>query len=138
MNKKLVWLLTIFLLAASTYAEAQQTTKVHRICFLSSRAGIEVREEAFRQGLRELGYIEGKNIAVEWRFAKGNADRFPGFAAELINGKCNVIVTGGTEAAKALKNATGSIPVVFTVASDPVGAGLVNSLSRPGANVTGL
>ena len=119
-------------------ALAQQPTKVHRVCFLSSRSGIEVREEAFRQGLRELGYIEGKNIAVEWRFAKGNADRFPGFAAELIQVKCDVIVAGGTEATKALKNAPGAIPVVFTVASDPVGAGLVESLSRPGANITGL
>src|SRR5262249_10972709 len=75
---------------------AQQPAKAHRVCFLSSRAGIEVREEAFRQGLRELGYIEGKNIVVEWRFAKGNAYRFPGFSAELIHGKCDVIVAGGT------------------------------------------
>jgi len=126
------------LFALSIPAYAQQPAKVHRVCFLSSRGGIEVREEAFRQGLRELGYIEGKNIAVEWRFARGNADRFPGFAAELVQVKCDVIVAGGTEATKALKNATAEIPVVFTVASDPVGAGLVASVSRPGTNITGL
>src|SRR5215475_13599607 len=137
-TKILVYVLPALISASIHLAAAQQPTKVHRVCFLSSRSGIEVREEAFRQGLRELGYIEGKNIAVEWRFAKGNADRFPGFAAELIQVKCDVIVAGGTEATKALKNAPGAIPVVSTVASDPVGAGLVESLSRPGANVTGL
>src|SRR5215813_2332400 len=138
MNKKLVWLLTIFLLAGSTYAEAEQSAKVHRVCFLSSRASIEVREEAFRQGLRELGYTEGKNVVFEWRFAKGDASRMPTLAIELTQAKCDVIVAAGTEATTALKRATATIPVVFTVASDPVGAGLVASLSRPGGNITGL
>jgi putative tryptophan/tyrosine transport system substrate-binding protein len=135
-----LWIIAcgLIVVAGAAAARAQQPAKAHRVCFLSSRSGIEAREEAFRQGLRELGYIEGKNIGVEWRFAKGNADRFSGLAAELIQGKCDVVVAGGTEAAKALKNVTGTIPVVFTVASDPVGAGLVDSLARPGANVTGL
>src|SRR5262245_25025814 len=117
----LLWLLLAVSLIAAPPLLAQQTGKVPRVCFLSSRAGIEAREDTFRQGLRELGYIEGKNIEVEWRFGKENADRLPAFAAELNHAKCDVIIAGGTEAAKALKNATGAVPIVFTVASDPVG-----------------
>jgi putative ABC transport system substrate-binding protein len=131
-------MLCTMLFALSTPAYAQQPAKVHRVCFLSSRAGIEVREEAFKQGLRELGYDEGKNISLEWRFAKGDASQIPALASELIQAKCDVLVAGGTEATNGLKSATATIPVVFTVASDPVGAGLVASLSRPGSNVTGL
>jgi len=132
-----VWLLAMFMLTAFARAEVQQA-KIHRICFLSSRSGIEIREEAFRQGLRELGYTEGKNVLLEWRFAKGDTRRLPELATELIQAKCDVIVAGGTEATNALKSATATIPVVFTVASDPVGAGLVASLGQPGRNVTGL
>ena len=109
-----------------------------RVCFLSGRAGIEEREEAFRQGLRELGYLDGQNIIIEWRFAKVDTSRLPALAQELVQSKCDVIVAGGTEATNAVKSATATIPVVFTVASDPVGAGLVTSLDRPGMNVTGL
>jgi len=117
---------------------AQQPTKLPRVCFLSSRPRIETREEAFRQGLRELGYIEGKNLYLEWRFANGDASRIPALSRELIQANCGVLVAGGTEATKGLKSANTTIPLVFTVASDPVGAGLVSSLSHPGGNVSGL
>jgi putative ABC transport system substrate-binding protein len=128
----------VLILALCSFAQAQQARTMHRVCFLSSRSGIEIRENAFRQGLRELGYIEGKNMLIEWRFAKGDAARIPSLATELSHLKCDVIAAAGTEAATALKKANGTIPIVFAVASDPVGAGLVESLSRPGANVTGL
>jgi putative ABC transport system substrate-binding protein len=137
-RKEFCLVLVALILALCSFAQAQQATTMHRVCFLSSRAGIEVREEAFKQGLRELGYDEGKNISLEWRFAKGDASQIPALASELIQAKCDVLVAGGTEATNGLKSATATIPVVFTVASDPVGAGLVASLSRPGSNVTGL
>src|SRR5262245_25765283 len=121
--------LCAMLFALCSSAEAQQPGKIPRMCFLSSRSGIEVREEAFRQGLRDLGYFEGKNILVEWRFAKNNAERFPALAAELLRVNCDVMIAGGSEATKALKNATSTIPIVFSVASDPVEARLVASLS---------
>ena len=126
------------LLALSFPVEAQQAKKIPRIGFLSVRPGIESREEAFRQGLRELGYIEGQNAVIEWRFAKGKVDRFPEFAAELVRLKVDVIVVGGGSAAVPAKNATRTIPIVFTSTSDPVGSGLVASLARPAENVTGL
>jgi putative ABC transport system substrate-binding protein len=139
MKKKIITLaLSALLFALCVSAQAQQLVKMQRVCFLSSRAGIEVREDAFKQGLHELGYYEGKNISLEWRFAKGDASQIPALASELIQAKCDVLVAAGTEATKELKSATTTIPVVFTVASDPVGAGLVASLSRPGSNVTGL
>jgi len=133
-----VLILAVLILVLYSFARAQQATTMHRVCFLSSRSGIEIREDAFRRGLRELGYIEGKNILIEWRFANGDAARIPALAAELIQVKCDVIAAAGTEAATALKKANRRVPIVFAVASDPVGAGLVESLSRPGTNVTGL
>ena len=126
-----------FLARNSFSAKAQQHKKIVRIGFLTVRAGVESREEAFRQGLRELGYIEGQNMIIEWRFAKGKADRIPELAAELVRLKVDVIVVGGS-GASAAKNATGAIPIVFFSTSDPVGSGLVASLARPGGNVTGL
>ena len=138
MIQNLKWLvLATFLLATLSPAEAQQPKKVPRVGFLSVRAGIESREETFRQGLRELGYMEGQNMIIEWRFAKGKADRIPELAAELVRLKVDVIVVGGS-GASAAKNATGTIPIVFFSTSDPVGSGLVASLARPGGNITGL
>jgi putative ABC transport system substrate-binding protein len=119
-------------------AQAQLAKRIPRIGFLSVRAGVESREEAFRHGLRELGYIEGQNLIVEWRFAKGQANRLPELASELVQLKLDVIVTAGTEATQAAKNATGAIPVVQTGTSDPVGSGFIASLSRPGGSLTGL
>src|SRR5439155_15655076 len=96
------------------------------------------REEAFRQGLRELGYVEGQNIVIEWRFAVGKPDQVPRNAAELVQLKVDVIVTGGAADTGAAKEATTTIPIVMTNESDPVGTGFVASLSRPGGNITGL
>jgi ABC-type uncharacterized transport system substrate-binding protein len=138
MKRITVLTLCAMLFALCSSAEAQQPTKVPRIGFISVRSGIESREEAFRQGLRELGYVEGENIAIEWRFAKGNADRLPDLATELIRLKVDVIAVGGGDAALPAKNATGRIPIVFTSANDPVGIGLVATLAHPGGNVTGL
>ncbi len=130
--------IALALLAAPLAAEAQQPAKVHRIGFLRGTSPQASWFEAFRQGLRELGYIEGQNIAIEQRYAHGVLDRLPGLAAELVRLKVDVIVVGGTPDAKAAKAATTTIPIVFTLAGDPVGSGLVASLARPGGNVTGL
>ena len=126
----------LFALCASV--EAQQPKKIPRIGYLSLGFGNQPREEAFRQGLRELGYVDGKNIIIEWRFAKGNADLLPELAAELVRLKVDVIVASATRAIQAAKQATKTIPIVFPTAGDPVAYGLVDSLARPGGNVTGL
>jgi len=128
------------LLAASLAAEAQAPAKVPRIGFLSARPPTDNPYfiESFWQGLRELGYVEGQNIAIEYRFAEGRPERLPALAAELVRLKVDVIVTGGPPAPEAAKQATGTIPVVFAVAADPVAVGLVASLARPGGNITGL
>ena len=94
--------------------------------------------EAFRQGLRELGYVEGKNIVIEYRYAEGKFDRLPALAAELVRLKVDVIVTGGPPSARAAKEATSTIPIVMMQVGDPVGSGFVASLARPGGNITGL
>jgi len=127
-------------LASVRFAEAQQTGKVPRIGFLSAGSFSSTRStvEAFRQGLRELGYIEGKNIVVEYRSGEGKPERLPDLAAELIRLKVDVIVTQSTPAAVAAKNATTTIPIVMTSLSDPVATGLVASLARPGGNITGV
>jgi putative tryptophan/tyrosine transport system substrate-binding protein len=117
---------------------AQQAGMVRRIGFLSAALpGPEV-DDAFRQGLREHGYVEGQNLRIEWRFAEGSYDRLAGFAAELVGMKVDVVVTLSTEAALAAKKATASIPVVFTQVSDPVASGVVASLARPGGNLSGF
>ena len=115
-------------------------TKVPRIGFLAaaSPSAIPARIEAFRQGLRELGYVEGKNIVIEWRSAEGKLDRLPALAAELVRLKVDVIVTGGPAATRAAKEATVTIPIVMAQDNDPVGNGFVASLARPGGNITGL
>jgi putative tryptophan/tyrosine transport system substrate-binding protein len=131
--------LTVGLLAAPLAAQAQQADRVFRIGVLghSSASASAGRIEAFRQGLRDLGYVEGKNVALEYRWSEGKQDRMPELAKELVRRKVDVIVThsvGGLAA----KHATTTIPIVLAVAGDPVGAGLVASLARPGGNVTGL
>lgn len=119
-------------------AEAQQADQVRRIGFLSMPTPVLANVEAFRQGLREEGYVEGRNLLIEWRSADGKTERLPGLATELVRLKVEVIVTQATEAAPAAKNATASIPIVFTYVSDPVALGLVASLARPGGNITGI
>src|ERR1041384_183422 len=120
-------------------AEAQQP-KVARIGFLgNSTPELEANLiEPFREGLRELGYVEGKNLAIEWRWAEGKYERFPALIAELIASKVDLIVTAGTPASLAVKKATTTIPLVMIAVGDPVGTGLVASLAHPGGNVTGL
>ena len=133
-------LLTTVLLTTAPVAGAQQPGKIFRIGFLdgSTASGSAVLVEAFRQELRKLGWIEGKNIAVEYRFAEGKNDRTPELAADLIRLKVDLIVVTSTPVALAVKKATTTIPIVMASGLDPVAAGLVDSLARPGGNVTGL
>jgi len=119
-------------------AAAQQPAKIPRIGYQSARSSGENNDEAFRQGLRELGYVEGQNIVIEWRFAQGNPDQVKRNADELVRLKVDVIVTGGATDTRAAKEATTTIPIVMTNEANPVEAGLVVSLSHPGGNVTGL
>ena len=132
--------LGVLLFALSFPAAAQQPTKDSRIANLigPSPSADLARTEAFRQGLRELGYVEGKNIVIELRSAEGKLDRLPGLAAELVRLKVDVIVTGGPTATRAAKQATSTIPIVMAQDTDPVGNGFVASLARPGGNITGL
>jgi len=121
-------------------ATAAQPAKISRIGYLAtvSRSALAVRIEAFRQGLRELGYVEGKNIVIEWRFAEGKLDRLAALAAELMRLKVDIIITGGPPATRVAKEATSTTPIVMTFDPDPVGNGFVVSLARPGGNITGL
>jgi len=120
-------------------AEAQQVAKVARIGYLAgSLAANPHLPEAFRQGLRDLGYIEGRNLVIEYRSPEGKPERLPALAAELVALKVDVIVAGGTPQALAAKQATRTLPIVFAAAADPITSGLVTSLARPGGNVTGL
>jgi putative ABC transport system substrate-binding protein len=132
-------LLTVFL-ATVFSAEAQQSAKVPRIGYLSGATpdGQSARLEAFRQGLRELGYVEGKNVVIEYRYAEEKLDRLPALAAELVRLKVDVIVTGGAVITRAAKDATVTVPIVMAQDSDPVVNGFVASLARPGGNITGL
>jgi putative ABC transport system substrate-binding protein len=127
-------------LAAPLAAFAQQPAKIRRIGYLGSadeRAYVEPLER-LRSGLRKLGYVEGKTIAFEYRFAQGKLERLPGLAGELVKSKVDVILAHGTPDIRAAKQATSSIPIVMLSAGDPLGSGLVASLARPGGNVTGL
>ena len=133
----LIWLLTTVLLATVSSTEAQQAKKVHRLGVLNL-AGVTFQREAFLQGLSELGYVEGKNITIEYRSAEGKYDQLPDLAAELVRLKVDVILTQSTPAAVAAKNATTTIPIVMAGGSDPVATGLVASLARPGGNITGI
>jgi putative ABC transport system substrate-binding protein len=122
-----------------TIAEPQQQpTKIPRLGYLIGAAFIPVRSEAVRQGLRQLGYVEGKNIFIEWRSAEGKLDRLPALAAELVRLNADVIVTAGPVATRPAKEATSTIPIIMTNEGDPIGTGFVASLARPGGNVTGL
>jgi putative ABC transport system substrate-binding protein len=128
------------LLAAPLVAEAQPAAKVARIGFLATNRLAESGTyfEAFRQGLRDLGYVEGRNIAIEYRSAEGRAERLPDLAVEVVGLKVDLIVASSSPAALAARNATRTVPIVFMTAGDPVGSGLVASIARPGGNVTGL
>jgi len=141
MNKRKLgsFALCAMLFALCQPAEAQQPTKVPRIGFLSTAlSSVATRTEAFRQGLRELGYVEGKNIIIEWRDAEGKLDRLSELAAELVHLKLDVIVSAAPRPTRAAKEATVTIPVVMAFDNDPVGNGFVDSLARPGGNITGL
>jgi putative tryptophan/tyrosine transport system substrate-binding protein len=141
-------LIAVTLLAVAVTAEAQQPKKVPRIGFFSAGAGprnkditvtaTDPRLEGFRQGLRELGYVEGQNITLEIRWGDGKTDRLSQLAAELVRLKMDIIVTDGDRATRAAKQATTTIPIVMGSDADPVGSGLVASLARPGGNITGL
>ena len=128
------------LIAAPLAAEAQQTGKVARIGYLLGAAREQTSHlvKAFEDGLRDLGYIPGRNVVIEYRFADGNLERLPQLAQDLVRLKVDVIVTGSNPHVVAAKQATTTIPIVMVYVRDPVGAGLVASLSRPGGNVTGL
>jgi putative ABC transport system substrate-binding protein len=135
-----VWLVALTL-APFHLAEAQQTGKVPRIGFLlaPSRSAVSESVDAFQQRLRELGYIEGQNIVIEYRYADGKLERIADLAGELVRLKVDVIVAaGGPQAISPAKNATSTIPIVMTGTSDPVGSGFIASLARPGGNITGL
>jgi putative ABC transport system substrate-binding protein len=126
-------------LAAPLAAEAQPTRKVYRVGYLTGISPIAARPaEAFRQGLHELGWVEGQNIVIDFRSADGKFDRLPSLAAELVRLKPDVIVAGATPVAVAAQNATGTIPIVMFGVGNPVELGLIASLARPGGNVTGL
>ena len=137
----LIAILALGILTAPIAAEAQQSAKVPRIGWLSIASptpAVSHLMEAFRQGLRELGYVEGQNIAVEYRFAEGRPERLPEFAAQLVALKVDIIVTPNPAGTQAAKQATSTIPIVFMGVADPVESGLVASLARPGGNITGL
>ena len=142
-NRKLVGIVALIIAFAvcGAVALAQQPTKVSRIGYLGltfSASANVARIEALRQGLRDLGYVEGKNIVFEWRWAEGKPDRIPDLAAELVKLKVDVIVTQGPALNRPAKEATSTIPIVMGFDNDPVGNGIVASLARPGGNVTGL
>jgi putative ABC transport system substrate-binding protein len=136
----LICVLLAFLLPGD--AQAQQQPRIARIGFLSAVSASTItivgRMEAFRQGLRELGYVEGKNILIDYRYADGKQDRLRELATDLVRLKVDVIVSGGPTATRPAKEATTTIPIVMGFDNDPVGSGFVTSLARPGKNITGL
>jgi putative ABC transport system substrate-binding protein len=141
MKRKITALtLCVMLFALCVPADAQQPGKIFRIGYLSptSPSVSPTRIDAFRQGLRELGYIESKNIVIEYRYAEGKFDRLPSLAAELVSFKVDLIVTTGPTVTRAAKEATTTVPIVMATDTDPVGNGFVASLARPGGNITGL
>ena len=139
-ERVMLWLVAMSFLASASIGEAQKPPKVPRIGFLtgSSLSSQLARNEAFRQSLRELGYVEGKDISIEWRSYEGNLDRQRAFADELVRLKVDIIVAVGSGDIQAAKEATSTIPIVMMVGGDPVASGFVASLARPGGNITGL
>jgi putative ABC transport system substrate-binding protein len=137
-GKIFVSLLTTLLLTTAPPAETRQVKKVPRIGYVATTAPDTPNNLAFRRGLRDLGYIEGKNILVEDRYAEGKADRIPSLVAELVQLKVDVLVSPVSAAIRAAKESTKTIPIVMVIPDDPVATGLVDSLARPGSNVTGL
>ena len=139
-NKIITLTLCAMFFALCGSVDAQQPTKVPRIGCLSgpSLSSQLPRTEGFRQGLRELGYVDGKNIVIEWRYAEGKLDRLPALAAELVRLKVDVIVTAGGSATRAAKEATSTIPIVMATIPILLATGFVASLARPGGNITGL
>jgi putative ABC transport system substrate-binding protein len=139
-NLKFAIVTGAMLFALCSSAQAQQSTKVPRIGFLiaTSPSATAARLEAFRQGFRELGYVDGKSVVIEYRWAEGKVDRLPDLAAELIRLKVDIIFSTGPQSTRAAKEATSMIPIVMGFDNDPVGNGFVASLARPGGNITGL
>src|SRR5262249_52212711 len=131
-------LVAVVLLAVAVIAEAQQQAKVSKIGWLSARPASNSGQEVIVRMLRDLGYVEGQNIAFEYRYANNKLDRFPALADELVRLKVDVLLTPGTPGALALKNTTKTIPIVFADVTGPVAAGLVDSIARPGGNITGF
>ena len=139
MDRRNTVLALLALGAAPFAAEAQQAAKVARIGYLSHNLAVNRHlQEAFRQGLRDLGYVEGRNVVIEYRDAEGKVERLPALAAELVALKVDVIVTVSNTTALAAKQATRTVPIVFTAVADPVASGIVTSWARPGGNATGL
>src|SRR5215510_5329993 len=141
MIKRLVGIVTLVLLAIATFAEAQQPKKIPRIGFVTGSGepnNPEPNVEAFRQGLQSLGYIEGKNIFVEYRYPEGKVDRIPSLVAELVQLKVDVFVSPSLSAILAAKQATKTIPIVMLINGNPVELGIIDSLARPGGNITGI
>jgi putative ABC transport system substrate-binding protein len=136
----LIWLLATIFLTTVSLVEAQQPTKTPRIGMLvnGTPSSHKFIVEAFQQGLRELGYVEGKTVVIEYRYAEGKLERLPELAKELAQSGVDIIFTQATPGTVAAKQATNSIPIVFTGVGDPVEAGLVNSFAKPGGNVTGI
>ena len=138
-RRKFIRRLGTFFLTTASLAQAQQPGKIYRIGFLSATSASSNvdRVEALRAGLRDLGYVEGKNLVIEFRWAEGKFDRLPELAAELVRLNVDVILTAGTPAIRAAKNATTTIPIVMVTSGDPVAFGFVASLAHPGGNITG-
>lgn len=140
-RRKLLVALGASALAAPLASFAQQQGKVWRVGFLAARRPVSVDSDvfgAFPRGMRELGYVEGKNFAIEWRFSDGKDERLPGLAAELLQLKVDVIVAAGAQAISAAQKTTTTVPIVMGTTGDPVGSGFVKSLAHPGGNITGL
>lgn len=137
-RRKLLFAIGAGALAAPFASFAQQQGKVWRVGFLTAgRPAALGSAGAFRQGMRELGYVEGKNLVIEWRFTDGKVERLPGLAAELVQLKLDVIVAGGTPVTSVVQKATTTIPIVMVNVADPVDSGFIKTLARPGGNITG-